>query len=99
MSKKIISEFLVENTQELNEIYGIITVTNIKISQELSYMDIFVSALKNPETLTKDLAPFAHKLEHLIAKKIDFLKIPKIRFRYNSQWEKISHIHDILHKI
>lgn len=81
--KKLVSEYLHEHLMEESINHGIITVTDVKMSSELSYLDVYVSSLKNEETLTKSLSSYAEEIQRLLAKKINFMKIPKIRFRYD----------------
>jgi len=83
ISRKLIGEYLSQFHQELSTEFGIITVTQVIISTELSYMDVYVSSLKNEEYLTKSLAEVASDIQRILAKKIDFLKVPKLRFRYD----------------
>lgn len=84
ISKKILSEYLVSDLKELTTDFGIITITEVTISSDLSYMDIYVSSLLNSENLTKELSEHAGEMQHILGKKIDFLKVPKIRFRYDN---------------
>lgn len=81
--KKLISEYLCEHLREESIHHGIITVTEVKISSELSYLDVYVSSLKNEDSLTKSLSIYAEDIQRLLAKKINFIKVPKIRFRYD----------------
>jgi ribosome-binding factor A len=62
ISKKIISEYIITELQELASEFGIVTVTEVIISNDLGYMDVFVSGLKNTENLTKELSEHAHPL-------------------------------------
>ena len=93
ISKKIISEYIVTELQELSIEHGIITVTHTKISQDLWYIDTYVSCLNNPEKLCKSLAEHAHNIQRVLAKKIDFLKVPRLRFRYDESGESSSEIY------
>ena len=93
ISKKIISQYFVTELRELTSEYWIITITEIEISNDLSYMDIHVSAMKNQELLTKELSEHAHPLQRLLGKEMAFIKVPKIRFRYDESWENSSHIY------
>ncbi len=93
ISKKLISEYLIQELQELSHDFGIITVLSVKISQDLSYLDIYVSSLKNSETLTKTLAENAHHIQHMLGKKIDFIKVPKVRFRYDNSGKSSFNIY------
>lgn len=95
IAKKLISRYLITEYPELSETYGLVTVTGVEISSELSYIDIYVSALKDKETLTKTLAEYAHSIHRLLAKNIELVKVPKVRFRYDESGEtlwEISHI-------
>ncbi len=99
ISKKIIREYLIQDLQELSEDFGIITVLDVKVSQDLSYLDIYVSSLKNPDSLTKTLAEHAHNLQHLLGKKISFIRVPKVRFRYDETWKNSFHIYQTIQNL
>lgn len=98
-AQKYISEFIIEDQKELFEGYGIITVTWVKLASELSYIDIYVSSLKNSENLCSELAKSANDIHRLLAKHIDFLKVPKVRFRYDGSWKDSTQIIEILHSL
>ena len=66
ISKKLISEYLIQDLQELSSDFGMVTVIDVKISQDLSYIDVYVSALKNNDLLTKSLAENAHQIHHML---------------------------------
>jgi len=83
IARKIIGEHISQFHGELIEDFWIITVISTKISSDLSYMDAYVSCLKNEDTLTKSLAEIAPNIQRVLAKKIDFLRVPKLRFRYD----------------
>lgn len=98
--KKIIREFFIENLEEQAQLtHGIITVTDVEIASELSYLDIYVSSLKEAATLPKTLSPYAENIERLLAKKIDFLKIPKVRFRYDNSGQESFQIYSAIKEI
>lgn len=87
ISKKFISNFIFEEVKEIESDFGIITVTWVKISSDLSYLDVFVSSLKNWSVLPKALAYHWYDLQRKLNKYLDIRKLPKIRFRYNDEWE------------
>lgn len=93
ITKKIISEYFITHTKELTSIYWIITITQIDISSDLSYMDVYASAMMNPDSLTKDLSSHAHTLQKILGKEIAFVKVPKIRFKYDQTGEDSSQIY------
>ena len=96
ISKKLISEYLVREHPDLSEEFGLVTVTWVEVSSELSYIDIYVSALKQKELLTKTLAEFAHPIHRLLAKNIDLIKVPRVRFRYDESGETLGDMSRII---
>ena len=46
-------------------------------------MDVSVSSLKNEKKLTKALSEYAPEIQRILGKKIDFMRVPKVRFRYD----------------
>jgi len=85
--KKIIWQYLIEDIPEELIEYGIVTITKTIMAPDTSYLDVYVSALRNPDTLTKTLALHAKKMEKIVCKNISIVKIPKIRFRYDNEWK------------
>jgi len=99
ISKKLLSEYLISDFQELSAEFGIVTITEVHISSDLSYLDISVSSLKNSEELTKVLSERAHEMQRLLGKKIEFIKVPRIRFRYDDTGKTSFEIHQTLHDL
>jgi len=87
ITQQLIANYLIEEAQELSIEYWIVTVTDVKMSQDLSYLDVYVSSLKKTEGITKELAEHAHKIHRMLWRKIQFIKVPKIRFRYDESGE------------
>ena len=84
IAKEIIGRYIIEELPEDASDYGIITVTDVKISHDLSYLDAYVSSLRKSDTLTKYLAVFAKDIEKVLCKSLSIMKIPRIRFRYDT---------------
>ena len=99
ISKRLISEYLIQDFQELSVDFGIITVLWVKISQDLSYLDVYVSSLKNEDLLAKSLADSAHQIQRLLWKKIDFIRVPKVRFRYDDTGESSFQIYQTIQEL
>ena len=99
ISQKLIWEFLIQELQELTWDFWIITITSVKLSSELSYLDVYVSSLKNHEVLCKKLAEYAHQIQRELGRKIDFIKVPKIRFRYDETGETSFHIYQKIQEL
>jgi len=99
IAKKLSSEYLSETLKELTSDFWIISITDVEISNDLSYADILVSSTKNTENLPKILAENGNKLQQHLAKNIAFIKIPKVRFRHDSSIELSSEIYNTLNEI
>lgn len=97
--KSIISNRLYIETMEIQENYWIITVNNVSLASDMSYIDVYVSSLKGKDTLCKTLAKYAQVLKEEINKNIILRKTPIIRFRYDDTMEKstilINKINDL----
>ena len=87
LSKQLVSNFIFEELEDSEQTFWIITVTWVKISSDLSYIDIYVSAFLNSELLTKTLAKHNYEIQKRLNKKIEIRKLPKIRFRYDDSWK------------
>lgn len=83
-SNRIITSYIIENLQDLSAEFGVINITGVKISSDISYLDVFVSCTLSPETLPKALAKHAYALHKKISSDISIRKLPKIRFRYDN---------------
>jgi ribosome-binding factor A len=87
ISKQLVSNFILESLEDSEKTFWIITITWVKISSDLSYLDIFVSSFLNSELLTKTLAKHNYEIQKRLNKSIDTRKLPKIRFRYDNSWK------------
>lgn len=94
--KWIITSFLLEKSLEIQQEFWLITINDIKIANDLSYLDIFVSSLKNSDKLCKSLALFAQDIKEEINKNITLRKTPIVRFRYDNT---IEHSTELINKI
>lgn len=85
--RNLVSWFLSREKMEYIEEFWIITVTEVKVSKDYSYADIYVSSIKNEGTLVHELATNAHNISQLLAKSLTIRKLPKVRFRYDDSWK------------
>lgn len=85
IAKEIIARFIVEELSEESSQYGMITVTEIILSPDMSYLDAYVSSLRNSDTLTKYLAGYAKSIERKLCKSLSVVKLPRVRFRYDNE--------------
>ena len=98
ITSKLVSKFIFEELEDSEAIFWIITITWVKISTDISYIDIYVSCFKNSEILTKTLAKHNYGIQKKLNKQIWIRKLPKIRFRYDSSWEVWQEICEAIEK-
>lgn len=97
--KWIITTLLIEKSIELQDDFWIVTVNNISIAKDLSYLDIFVSSIKNQDKLCKKLALFAQEVKEEINSNITLRKTPIVRFRYDSSIEEATNLINKINKL
>lgn len=85
--KEIVGNCVLEETLEIQNDFWLITINSVSLASDMSYLDVFVSSLKNGEILCKTLANYAQAIKEAVNKKITLRKTPIIRFRYNNEME------------
>lgn len=99
VSRELVTNYIFEELEDSEHTFGIITVTWVKISSDLSYLDIFVSSLKNGDILPKTLAKHNYEIQSRFNKALSIRKLPRIRFRYDSSGEAWQKICDTINQI
>lgn len=92
-SHKILWDIIFEETLEIWVDFWLITITEIVISPDLSYLDVWVSAFKNEDILAKTLAKKNWVIQSRYNKAINIRKLPRIRYRYDNKgkiWQEVS---------
>lgn len=97
--QKIASDYIVEELREDSWDFGIITITETKISPDFSYVDFYVSSLYKSELLTKFLAEYAQEIENRMCRCMAIRKIPKVRFRYDETGKTSFEIYQEIKKL
>ena len=96
VSKDLLSNYIYQEVDEIENTFWIITVTWVKISSDLSYLDVYISCFKNKELLPKALAKHGYDFQKMLNKAIQIRKLPKIRFRYDGKWELSQEICEVI---
>jgi ribosome-binding factor A len=86
ISRELVSHYILEELDDSELNFWLITVTWVKISSDLSYLDIYVSALLNWDILPKTLAKHNREIQWRFNRALNIRKLPKIRFRYDDRW-------------
>ncbi len=98
ITSRLVSKFIFEELLDVEKVFWIITITGVKISSDLSYLDVYVSSFKNWKILPKTLAKHNYIIQKKLNKTICIRKLPKIRFRYDSSWEIWQDITNVINK-
>jgi len=91
--RKIIAPFLRESPPEC----GLITLTEVEVTDDCSYATIFVSALQNPETALSFLEEKLPELQKSLLK-LERKRLPIIRVRYDDRGERGQRIDMLLNE-
>lgn len=85
-------------TKELEFNNALVTITEVKISQDLRFADILFSVI--PSTKKKDVLKILEKsagdIQYRLMKKIPIRKLPYIKFKYDTGPEKASNVEKII---
>lgn len=99
VAQQLVSRFIFDELEDAEQNFGIITITWVKISSDLSYMDIYVSSLINGDLLTKTLAKHNTEIQRRFNKSVPIRKLPKIRFRYDDSGATGQHITNAINSL
>jgi len=95
VSRELVSQYILEELDDSELTFWLITVTRVKISSDLSYLDIFVSSLLNWDVLPKTLAKHNREIQWRFNRTLNIRKLPKIRFRYDESgaiWQEVCEV-------
>ena len=92
-----LSEMVVMNVSD-PRLSGI-SITGVKVDRELTFAEIFVSAIEGKERAPEVLAGLQHAsgfLRHQLAARIELRVFPKLRFHWDPTPERADHIERLL---
>lgn len=92
-----ISEMLVREISDPR--LGLIYVTDVKVDKELSYADVFVSALEGHERRKEVLAGLESAsgfMRRTLAGRVDLRVFPRLRFHWDPTPENADHVEKVL---
>lgn len=88
--------------QEVKEDLGFMTVTDVKITNELSYMYVYYTVFgteKQLEKTQKALDRANGFIKNQIAHRVKMRKVPELVFKYDESYAKGRRIDDLINKI
>ncbi len=96
-----LSELLVMGKISDPRLLGV-TVTDVKVDRELTYADIYVSAVEGHERAKEVLAGFESAsglIRHTLAESLQLRNFPRLRFHWDPTPEKADRIEALLKQI
>lgn len=99
VSRELVTNFIFEELEDSELTFWIITVTWVKISSDLSYLDIYVSSLKNWNILAKTLAKHNNEVQAKFNRILNIRKLPRIRYRYDNSWAIWQEVCEVINTI
>jgi ribosome-binding factor A len=89
--KKEISTILREDIKDPRLSATVISIVNVKTSNDLSYTDVYVSMLGDQKQIKDSMAAIlsaAGYIRKLVGQRIEIRRIPELRFQYNDYIEQ-----------
>ena len=81
---------------------GLLTVTNVKVAEDLKYAKIYISFLENKKPIDEVLDTIKSKhnlIRHHLGLNIELKYIPQLRFFHDNSLEYANRIDDLIGKI
>ncbi|MCF7923901.1 MAG: 30S ribosome-binding factor RbfA [Candidatus Izimaplasma sp.] len=97
--QRVLSDIL---QNEIKDNLGFITITEVKITNELSYMYAYYTIYGNEnviENTKKALERANGYIKNQIAKRVKMRKVPELVFKYDKSYETGKRVDDIIRKI
>jgi ribosome-binding factor A len=98
MLGSVIREIVAPVLREAPQECGIVSITSVKVSPDASYVDLTVSALKEPRMAVEYLESRIPDLKKLLGA-LERRIIPKIRFRLDQGQEAGNRVEELLKKL
>ena len=99
--KKAVSELLLDGLKD-PRVNSMTTVTDVEVTNDLSYANIYISVLgneKEKKDSMKGLKNAKGFIRNEIAKRVDFRHVPEPVFHLDESIEKAMHITKLINKI
>lgn len=101
MIRTVASEHMVRFFQEYEHTKWIVSITEVEITRDEWYVDVYVSSSEKSEEkwLPKILAPLANNIAHTIGKDMGIRRSPIIRFRTSKKQQSTQDVLTIIHSL
>lgn len=75
---------------------GIVSLTDVEVSSDLSYATCLVSALEHPDQALEFLTSRLRELQSALGRTLQIHRVPKIRFRIDQRTERAGRLEELL---
>ena len=99
LSREIIGRLIFEEIEDAENDFWLINITDIIISNDLSYLDVWVSSFKNQDILAKTIAKHNNQIQSKYNKLINIRKLLRIRYRYDEKWAIWQKVCETINKV
>jgi ribosome-binding factor A len=98
--RQALAEYLTRSTPDYLD--GMVTVTGVRISSDLSVARVYVSIWKSktlPEILVKRMNANQGEFRSVLARELYIRKVPELRFFRDDTLDEAAHIDDLIRKV
>jgi ribosome-binding factor A len=99
MLASVIREIVGPAIRECPPECGIVAITRIEVSDDLSYATAYISALQHAQAAVEYLTDKRGELQKRIGKAISVRRVPQLRFRLDKDELKASRIDQLLEEV
>ncbi len=97
--QRVLTEIL---RDEVKDDLGFLTITAVKITNELSYMYVYYTVFGNDYDIEKSQEALRRAngfIKNQIAHRVKMRKVPDLVFKYDESYQKGRHIDDLIRTI
>ncbi len=96
MIASVVRESIAPILREAPQVCGMVSITEVEVSPDITYATIYISALKEPQRALEFLEGRQGELQKALGRKITAHRTPKIRFRIDDRSERGERIDTLL---
>jgi ribosome-binding factor A len=98
MIASVVREVVAPLLRECPRACGIVSLTEVDVSRDLSYATCYVSALREPGQALRFLQSQAKDLQSTLGQALQIHRVPRIRFRIDPRTERGERMERLLGK-
>lgn len=96
MIASVVRETIAPALRDCPPACGVVSITDVEVSSDLSYATVLVSALREPEKALEALEEERPELQRLLGKRLQTHRVPRLRFRIDQTIERAERIDRLL---